>query len=64
MFGVGAWLPFVSTAVVSGILTLTLLAIWQVRGPGPAGVLCDGSAAVAAGPANHAGRPSPALPGT
>jgi hypothetical protein len=27
----------VSTAVVSGILTLALLAIWQVRGPGPAG---------------------------
>jgi DHA1 family multidrug resistance protein-like MFS transporter len=36
MFGVGAWLPFVSTAVISGILTLSLLVIWQVRSPGPA----------------------------
>jgi DHA1 family multidrug resistance protein-like MFS transporter len=35
MFGVGAWLPFVSTAIVSGILTLSLLVIWQVRSPGP-----------------------------
>ncbi len=39
MFGVGAWLPFVSTAVISGILTLSLLVIWQVRSPGPAPVV-------------------------
>jgi DHA1 family multidrug resistance protein-like MFS transporter len=37
MFGVGPWLPFVSTAVVSGVLTLSLLVIWQVRSAGPPG---------------------------
>jgi DHA1 family multidrug resistance protein-like MFS transporter len=64
MFGIGAWLPFVSTAVVSGILTLALLAIWQVRGPGPVALLPEGAAAVGAGHAAHAGMPTPALPGT
>jgi MFS family permease len=31
LFGVGAWLPFVTTAALSAVLTLTLLVIWQVR---------------------------------
>ena len=41
MFGVGAWLPFVSTAVICGALTLSLLVIWQVRSPGPAPIVSD-----------------------